>query len=37
VLSNGSRREKTLYGLKVFGQFMVTSIALGWLFYFLPW
>jgi hypothetical protein len=37
VFSSGTTREKTLYGLKIFGQFMVVSIALAWLFYFLPW
>jgi len=37
VLSSGTNREKLLYGVKIFGQFMVISIALAWLFYFLPW
>jgi hypothetical protein len=37
VFSSGTNREKLLYGVKIFGQFMVISIALAWLFYFLPW
>jgi len=37
VFASGTNRERLLYGLKIFGQFMVISIALAWLFYFLPW
>ena len=37
ALASGTTKERVLYGLKSFGQFMVVSIALAWLFYFLPW
>ena len=37
ALSSGSRRERFMYGLKSTGQFLVVSLALAWLFYFLPW
>lgn len=37
VFSNGSERERILFGLKATGQFIVISLALAWLFYFLPW
>lgn len=37
VFASGTTRERVRYGLKSFGQFMVISIALAWLFYFLPW
>lgn len=37
VFSAGSNRDKTIYGLKIFGQFMVISLVLAWIFYFLPW
>ncbi len=33
----GSLREKLLYGLKVFAQFIGISLALAWIFYFIPW
>lgn len=29
-------RERLLYGLKVFAEFMVIGLALGWVLYFLP-
>lgn len=37
VFSAGSQKEKLLYGLKVFGQFVGISLVLAWVFYFLPW
>lgn len=37
VFSVGDLRQKTLYGLKIFAQFVVISLILAWLFYFLPW
>ena len=36
VFSVGSVKEKFLYGLKVFAQFLIVSIALAWVFYFIP-
>ena len=29
-------RERWLYGLKVFGEFMVIGLVLGWVLYFIP-
>lgn len=37
ALHSGSDRERLLYGLKSAGQFLVISLALAWLFFFLPW
>ncbi|MCY7374442.1 MAG: hypothetical protein LH472_00510 [Pyrinomonadaceae bacterium] len=37
AFSTGSTREKTFYGLKIFGEFLVVSLVLAWIFYFLPW
>jgi len=37
ALASGNNREKLFYGLKIFGQFMIVSLILAWIFYFLPW
>jgi hypothetical protein len=37
VFSGGSPKEKFLSGLKTFVQFLVVSLILAWIFYFLPW
>jgi hypothetical protein len=37
AIASGSYRDKTLYGLKIFAQFIVISLILAWVFYFLPW
>ena len=36
VVAKGSSRDRLLYGLKVFAQFMLIALALGWALYFLP-
>lgn len=36
AVAKGSTRDRTLYGLKVFGEFMLIGLALAWLLYFLP-
>lgn len=36
VFVNGSSREKLIYGIKIFAQFIVVSLVLAWIFYFLP-
>jgi hypothetical protein len=36
VVSKGSNRQRLMYGLKVFGEFMVIAFILGWVLYFLP-
>jgi hypothetical protein len=37
VFSNGSTRDRIIYGLKSFGQFVLVSLALAWILYFIPW
>lgn len=37
VFAAGSPRSKIIYGAKVFGQFVVISLVLAWIFYFIPW
>ena len=36
AFSTGGTREKTFYGLKIFGQFLIVSLVLAWIFYFFP-
>jgi hypothetical protein len=36
VVAKGSPRDRTLYGVKVFAEFIVIGLALAWLLYFLP-
>lgn len=36
VVARGSNRERTRYGLKVFAEFILIALVLGWLLYFLP-
>lgn len=37
ALANGTSKERIMYGLKTFGQFIVISLVLAWILYFLPW
>jgi hypothetical protein len=37
VFAVGDARAKILYGLKIFGQFVIVSLILAWIFYFIPW
>lgn len=37
TLSNGTPKERVLYGLKSFAQFVVVSMILAWVLYFIPW
>jgi hypothetical protein len=34
--AKGTARQRALYGLKVFGEFILIGLALGWLLYFVP-
>ncbi len=34
--AKGTPRERALYGFKVFGEFILIGLALGWLLYFVP-
>jgi hypothetical protein len=36
VFNSGNNRERVLYGVKVFAQFVVISLVLAWIFYFIP-
>lgn len=36
AVSKGSDRQRLIYGLKVFGEFLVIAFILGWVLYFLP-
>ncbi|MDQ3633966.1 MAG: hypothetical protein M3405_05580 [Acidobacteriota bacterium] len=36
VFSIGNTKDKTIYGLKTFAQFVGISLILAWIFYFLP-
>jgi hypothetical protein len=37
AMAKDDNRERWLYGLKVFAEFIVIGLALGWLLYFIPW
>lgn len=37
AFSNGSNRERVMYGLKTFAEFVVVSLVLAWILYFIPW
>lgn len=36
IVARDTQRERVLYGLKVFAEFMGIGLALAWLLYFLP-
>jgi hypothetical protein len=36
VISKDTNRERWVYGVKVFAEFIVIGLALGWLLYFIP-
>ena len=37
VFTHGTVRDRVIYGVKTFLQFVVVSLVLAWIFYFLPW
>ena len=37
VFVSGTTRERVIYGVKTFAQFVVVSLVLAWLLYFIPW
>ena len=37
VFANGTSRERFIYGVKIFAQFVLISLVLAWIFYFIPW
>jgi hypothetical protein len=36
AVAKGTNRTRLIYGLKVFAQFLLIGLALGWALYFLP-
>jgi hypothetical protein len=34
VFVNGDTRQRVIYGVKIFAQFLTISLILGWIFYF---
>ena len=36
AMSKDATRDRVIYGLKVFAEFMVIGLMLGWILYFLP-
>lgn len=36
AIARDSTKDRVFYGLKVFAEFMVIGLALGWVLYFLP-
>ena len=36
VVTRGTDRQRLVYGLKVFGEFLFVALVLGWILYFLP-
>ena len=36
AVAKGTTRHRLIYGLKVFAQFLLIGLALGWALYFLP-
>lgn len=36
VVAKGTERQRVVYGLKVFAEFMVIAFVLGWILFFLP-
>jgi len=36
AMAKDTTRDRVLYGLKVFAEFMVIGLILGWILYFIP-
>jgi hypothetical protein len=37
AISKDTNHERWVYGAKVFAEFIVIGLALGWILYFIPW
>lgn len=37
AFADGTSKERIIYGLKIFGQFLLVSLIIGWILYFIPW
>ena len=36
IVAKDSKRDRITYGLKVFAEFLIIGLALGWILYFIP-
>ena len=36
IVAKDSKKDRIVYGLKVFAEFLVIGLALGWILYFIP-
>ena len=36
IVAKDSPRERFLYGIKIFAEFMIIGLALAWILYFIP-
>ena len=37
AMAKDTPRERVLYGLKIFGEFLIFGLVLAWILYFIPW
>ena len=37
AMTKDTPRERVIYGLKVFGEFIAFGLVLAWILYFIPW
>lgn len=37
IFHNGTTRERVIFGVKTFLQFVLISLVLAWILYFIPW
>jgi len=37
AMSTGTSMERVRYGIKTFFQFIIVSLVLAWILYFIPW
>ena len=37
VFAHGNARDRIIYGAKTFAQFVLVSLVLAWILYFIPW
>jgi hypothetical protein len=37
AMAKDTNRERWLYGVKIFGEFLLIGLVLSWILYFIPW
>ena len=37
AMAKDTPRERWLSGIKIFGEFIIIGLVLGWILYFIPW